>query len=40
MMDYMYEAPERKTGDDKIIIDSKGAEEKMKVIRFKNHTAA
>ncbi|MFY8108701.1 MAG: ATP-dependent Clp protease ATP-binding subunit ClpX [Bacteroidia bacterium] len=40
MMDYMYDAPERKTGDNILIIDAKGAEEKMKVIRFKNHTAA
>jgi hypothetical protein len=40
MMDYMYDAPERKPGDNILIIDAKGAEEKMKVIRFKNHTAA
>lgn len=40
MMDYMYDAPERKAGDNILIIDAKGAEEKMKVIRFKNHTAA
>ena len=40
MMDYMYDAPERKSGDNILIIDAKGAEEKMKVIRFKNHTAA
>ena len=40
MMDYMYEAPERKAEDNKLIIDAKGAEEKMKIIRFKNHSAA
>lgn len=40
MIDYMYDAPERKSGDNILIIDAKGAEEKMKVIRFKNHTAA
>jgi ATP-dependent Clp protease ATP-binding subunit ClpX len=38
MMDYMYEAPERNSDDNVLIIDSKGAEDKMRIIRFKNHT--